>query len=166
MCCSRVCARGSRVCQSPADPWSLSIPRARRRPNEATQDQAAHAPGICALTKEHHPDNGHCRRRYALVKAVSRLQTAALLEVGPRVRIPLAPGESPRTIGPARAGAVGIKFALGGGRVRLRKENHVVRQSADFPTAGPTVRILLAPTVSQRQRPAGCSAPHSCQTPD
>jgi hypothetical protein len=46
----------------------------------------------------------------------------------------------------------------------LRKENHVVRQSADFPTAGPTVRILLAPTVSQRQRPAGCSAPHSCQT--
>ena len=83
-----------------------------------------------------------------------------------KIRIRFPPGESPRTIGPARAGAGGIKFALGGGRVRLRKENHVVRQSADFPTAGPTVRILLAPTVSQRQRPAGCSAPHSCQTPD
>src|SRR6516164_2973978 len=50
------------------------------------------------------------------------------------VRIHFPPGESPRTIGPARAGAGGIKFALGGGRVRLRKENHVVRQSAP---AGP-----------------------------
>jgi len=48
--------------------------------------------------------------------------------------------------------------------VRLRKENHVVRQSADFPTAGPPVRILLAPTVSQRQRPAAV-APHTPAKP-
>jgi len=32
------------------------------------QHQAADAPGICALTKEHHPDNRRCRRRYALVE--------------------------------------------------------------------------------------------------